>query len=95
MEKPEKKKPRTSLEAPEVRIEDGDVETEARTHYYVSNFLLVVNDVMERYAALFTSEEVAIITTWQGLAYAAKQLYVRLFSRKVRDRFFFFWFSPY
>lgn len=78
-EKPLKKKPRISEEE---NVESGSNQP-GFTHYYVKNFILILDDIEKRYESLFSEDEITFLTSWRELSYAAKQLYVRLFSRKV------------
>src|SRR3990167_2097846 len=51
-------------------------------HFYVQHFESVIKETEVRYADLFP-EQSKVVKAWDALTYPAKQIYIRLYCRKV------------
>ena len=61
--------------------ETGDFEE--RSHYYLQNFMHILNTVIKSDKSLFDSDELETIKKFNDISNPAKKLYIRLYQRKV------------
>jgi hypothetical protein len=72
------------LSGDEGEVHEGPA-AQVEEHYYVRNFVLVMDEVLARYESLLWPKEREMIATWKSLSYPAQQLFVRLYLRKVSE----------
>ncbi|XP_020111866.1 fanconi-associated nuclease 1 homolog isoform X1 [Ananas comosus] len=64
-----------------VAVEDGKMHPPSSTRYQ-KNFLLMIEDVLNSHAHLFTEEEKSLLATFSSLSDDSQRLFIRLYTRK-------------
>nr|CAD1836469.1 unnamed protein product [Ananas comosus var. bracteatus] len=64
-----------------VAVENGKMHPPSSTRYQ-KNFLLMIEDVLNSHAHLFTEEEKSLLATFSSLSDDSQRLFIRLYTRK-------------
>src|SRR5690606_14402545 len=75
--------PKESLEQSfEMKQENSENATYIAPRYYLRNFFIVLDSVMQDHSHLFIDEELKLIYTFKELNESEQRVFVRLFQRK-------------